>query len=79
MKEPPEWYFIDPHLLKAGNGEKSIMRKAIDEYKTQSGQITISGSLPGKDYVGWLDRNGFLLSFVKMNHLFWEAPSPTKQ
>lgn len=79
MKEIPEWYFIDPQLLNARDGEKPIMRKAIDEYRTQSGQITISGFLPSKEYEGWLDRNGFLLSFVKMNHLFWEAPFPTIQ
>jgi LmbE family N-acetylglucosaminyl deacetylase len=76
MKEIPEKYFIDPALWNARDGNKAIMRKAIDEYKTQSGLITIGDTLPYKAYQGWVDRNGFLLSFVKMNHLFWEAPFP---
>ena len=76
MKEVPERYFMDPDLWKSKDGEKPAMRKAIDEYRTQSGLITISDSLPRKGYEGWMDRNGFLLSFVKINHLFWEAPYP---
>lgn len=76
MTEFPEWYSIDEKLLYTQNGETPIMRKAVDEYRTQSGMITIKDSLPFKEYQGWIDRNGFLLSFIKMNHLFWEAPYP---
>ncbi|MCX6283615.1 MAG: PIG-L family deacetylase [Bacteroidetes bacterium] len=76
MKEVPEWYFLDEHLWYSGNREKCIMRKAIDEYRTQAGLTGMNDSLPKKEYEGWMDRNGFLLSFVKMNHLFWEAPYP---
>ena len=76
MKENPESYFLVPQLWIGDDGEKCIMRKSVDEFRTQAGLAGMRDSLPHKEYEGWMDRNGFLLSFVKMNHLFWEAPYP---
>jgi len=77
VKQVPELYFINENLWSSRNGEKAVMRKAIDEYRTQTGVKGTGDSLPFQGYEGWLDYDGFLLSFVKINHLYWEAPLPT--
>jgi LmbE family N-acetylglucosaminyl deacetylase len=52
-----------------------LLREAFDLYKTEYGGVVRGGRSPGA-YTGCLDASGYLLSFVKRNHLFWEAPAP---
>jgi len=75
IDEKPNVYPINKKLWQSENGEKPIMRKAIEAHKTQTGHITKNGTEPESAFLGYLDSNGYLLSFIKQNHLLWEAYS----
>jgi len=76
MKDQATYYFLMEPLWADGEGHPSVMRLAMDQYQTGIGLMRSDGSHVMKGYQGWMDRNGYLLSFIKRNHLFWEAPFP---
>jgi LmbE family N-acetylglucosaminyl deacetylase len=76
MKEQPYFYFIPEALWIEKPDHNSLMREALDQYQTGIGEVKNDGTPVDDKYAGWMDRNGYLLSFVKRNHLFWEAPLP---
>ena len=77
MKEPCLNYFINESLWKEENGHRSIMRQALDQFETGIGTMKSDGTSLMPGYEGWMDRNGYFLSFLKRNHLFWLAPFPS--
>jgi hypothetical protein len=76
MKDPPSYYFLPAALWTTADGHPAKMRDAMDQYHTGIGAVKSDGSPVPQEYQGWLDRNGYLLSFIKRNHLFWLAPFP---
>lgn len=74
----PEVYPIATILWSTSLHNPPLLRSAINCYKTQIGKIRINGGQPLTGYDGWIDWNGYLLSFIKRNHLLWKAPLPAK-
>ena len=74
MTEKPLFFCMPEILWSNPSNNTPLLRKAIDSYKTQIGLIRMDGSLPFLDYLGWIDKNGYQIGFVKKNHLLWKAP-----
>jgi LmbE family N-acetylglucosaminyl deacetylase len=78
ITKEPVVYPIPEVLWSPGLNHPPLLRTAIDSFRTQTGKIRSDGSKPLTGYEGWIDWNGYLLSFIKRNHLLWKAPLPEK-
>jgi LmbE family N-acetylglucosaminyl deacetylase len=78
IKDAPLHFSIKEILWSTKNDNPPLLRSAIEKYKTQIGTVQSNGETPISDFEGWTDFNGYLISFVKRNHLLWTAPSPEK-
>ncbi|MEI6900848.1 MAG: PIG-L family deacetylase [Bacteroidota bacterium] len=69
-------YFTPECFWDQNLDHSSLMRIALDQFETGIGLLKPDGAPVKKEYEGWMDRNGYFLSFVKRNHLFWPSPFP---
>ena len=69
-------FCIDPKLWKSEENKLPLMRLAIDAFQSQLGSILKSGGPMDSKYFNMADYSGYLISFVKRNHLYWQAPDP---
>jgi LmbE family N-acetylglucosaminyl deacetylase len=76
IADQPGYFFLSEALWTETKEHAPLMREAMDEFQTGIGQYKSDGQPVNENYKGWMDRNGYLLSFIKRNHLFWEAPFP---
>jgi LmbE family N-acetylglucosaminyl deacetylase len=76
IQDIPEMYFMQEPLWSENEKKRSLMRLAMDQFETGIGTTRSDGSPVAVGYEGWMDRNGYLISFIKRNHLFWRANDP---
>jgi len=69
-------FCIDPLLWEQTGDKLPLMRLAIDSYQSQLGSVLKNGQPMVAKYYNRADYKGYLISFVKRNHLYWQAPAP---
>jgi LmbE family N-acetylglucosaminyl deacetylase len=67
---PIEWC-LDAALFEGGS---PLKLRAINSYRTQIGTIDHNGNDIPKGYEGWTDRNGYFISFVHRNEIYFADP-----
>jgi LmbE family N-acetylglucosaminyl deacetylase len=74
MNGHPVVFRMEDVLWNPAVRQPPLLRDAIEMYDTQTGLRGRNGKPTSPDVAGLADWNGYLLSFVKKNHLFWPAP-----
>lgn len=72
----PVIYFTPEELWSDQRGKSPLMRQALDQFATGIGCLKWDGKPVSSGYEGYLDRDGYFLSFMKRNHLYWRAADP---
>jgi LmbE family N-acetylglucosaminyl deacetylase len=76
MGGAPSTYVMQPEMWDPALRTPPLMREALELYKTQYGAVVRGGAAPPQRFIGVMDDSGYLLAFVKRNHLYWEAAAP---
>jgi LmbE family N-acetylglucosaminyl deacetylase len=71
VSRSPLVFWNDAILWKPDRQRGSLLLRAIEEYRTQTGTARKGGEGPEAGYMNWVDWSGFMLGFIKRNELFW--------
>jgi LmbE family N-acetylglucosaminyl deacetylase len=75
MAGGPLVFCIDDVLWDPALADPPLLRQAVDAYASQIGLARRGGGAPDAGYEAYLDGSGYLISFVRRTHLFWEVPT----